>query len=479
MKTRRPELDPERKSEKTLRARKSRGNRLPPIAAPGGASAGRWVRDVAIVGSRHQPGCASTFSAWAPDGLRENAALYLLMEHDCETMREIIAPLMASGAIPQGIILWSWPGSLTPGAPGAAVRRMRATQYDQPGTAFPDFLVEELVPAAEAALGTKVSPSPDLHFITGGSSGGFCAWNAAWYRNDFFHRVFLSSPSFLAMRGGEETMAIVRKCETRPIKAFVTLGSVEPDYFFGDSFYVAMNAVGALRHAGYDCRFSLFEHEGHCANRQDPALWNEMLPWLFDGWKTNPAVRPPGNPIRVANLLAEGSRWEPCDRAMPPPARETLSTDRGRRYRVASDSRFVLADTLDADGRATGTYALSTLHIAWNARQVGANALALLADDRVLVATELGVQGVVSFGITDLILPLPGDLPADNIAVEGRTLYVSSGAHVFRRELRIPAADPAVTAAPTSPGYNDGLDYSREHLPVTVECRPEAPSSKL
>ena len=161
-------------------------------------------------------------------------------------------------------------------------------------------------------------------------------------------------------------------------------------------------------------------------------------------------------------------------------------TDRGRRYRVAPDSRFVLADTLDAAGRTTGTYALSTLHIAWNARQVGANALALLADDRVLVATELGVQGVVSFGITDLILPLPGDLPADNIAVEGRTLYVSSGAHVFRRELRIPAADPAVTAAPTSPGYNDGFDYSREHLPVTVECRaishsgcsrqPEAPA---
>ncbi len=159
MKTRRPEQYPDRKSDKTLRASKSRDNRLQPIAAPGGTSAGRWVRDVAIVGSRHQPGCASTFSAWAPDGLRENAALYLLMEHDCEPMREIIAPLMASGAVPPGVILWSWPGSLTPGAPGAASRRMRATQYDQPGTAFPDFLVEELVPAADTAV-TAAPTSP-------------------------------------------------------------------------------------------------------------------------------------------------------------------------------------------------------------------------------------------------------------------------------------------------------------------------------
>ena len=436
------------------------------VAATPESTGGTWVRDATLVGSRFHLGSAFTFSAWAPAGLRSGAALYLLMEHSREPMQEIIAPLMVSGAIPPGVILWSSPGTLAPGAPGAAVRNMRASEYDQPGTEFPNFLVEELVPAAEAALGTKVSASPDLHFITGGSSGGICAWNAAWYRNDFFHRVFLSSPSFLAIRGGEEMMAVVRKCETRPIKVFMTLGTVEPDYFFGDSFYVALNAAGALRHAGYDFAFRLFEHAGHCANRQEAALWNEMLPWLFDGWKDNPAVVARGNPPRVANLIAEASRWEPCNHALPPPCRETLSTDRGRRYRVAPDSRFVLADTLGADGAATGTYVLSTLHLAWNARQVGANALALLADDRLLVATELGVQGVVSFGLTDLVLPLPGDLPADNIAVEGHTLYASSGPRVFRRELRIPAADPNVVAAPASPGYSDGFDYSREHLPV-------------
>ena len=109
---------------------------------------------------------------------------------------------------------------------------------------------------------------------------------------------------------------------------------------------------------------------------------------------------------------------------------------------------------------------LSNLHPAWNSKQVGGSAIALLADDRVLVATELGVQGVVSFGLTDIVLPLPGDLPVDNVAVEGNTLYASSGSRVFRRELRIRAADPKVVAAPSSPGYGDDFSYYREHLPA-------------
>ena len=438
---------------------------------------GTWVRDAEIVGSRYHPGTVFRYSAWAPNGLRENAALYLLMEHDQDGMQGIIAGMMASGDIPPGIIVWNYPGTLPPIASGAQPRRMRASEYDQPGTDYPNFLAEELVPTAETALGVKVSASPDLHFITGGSSGGICAWNAAWYRNDYFRRVFLSSPSFLAMRGGEEMMTILRKCETRPIKIFMTLGSNEPDYFFGDSFYSVMNAAGAFRHAGYDFKFKLFEHEGHCANRESPELWNEMLPWLFDGWKANVAVVA-GNPLRVRNLIADNSHWEACDATMPPARREVISTDRGRRYRVAPDSRFVLADTLDDNGASKGTYVLSNLHPAWNSRQVGGCAIALLADDRVLVATELGVQGVVSFGLTDIVLPLPGDLPVHNVAVEGNTLYASSGSRVFRRELRIKAADPKVVAAPSSPGYGDDFSYYREHLPTTLECRSYSASSR-
>ena len=90
--------------------------------------------------------------------------------------------------------------------------------------------------------------------------------------------------------------------------------------------------------------------------------------------------------------------------------------------------------------------------------------MAVLADDRILAATELGIQGVVSFGITDLILPLPGDLPAEKVAVCGKVMYVASGDKIFYRELKIAGIDyNAPASAPCSPGYGDGFWYERSH----------------
>ena len=433
------------------------------LTSSAGAAGGQWLRDGRLTARRFHPGTKFTYDAWAPDGVKTNAAIYLLLEYSVDRMQPMLAELMTSGDIPPGMVVWSIPGDLPMRVKGARTRWMRANEYDQPGTDFPNFLVEELLPAAAEALGVEISPSPEMHFITGGSSGGICAWNAAWFRNDFFRRVYMASPTFSAMRGGEELMTVLRKCETRPIRAFVTAGTVEPDSFFGDSLYVALNAVGALKYAGYEHRFNLYDHEGHCARSSDAELWREMMPWLFSGWQTNAAVSV-GNPLRVGKLLASGSAWTECAYRMPPPCRETVSVDGGRLYSVSPDSRFVLADTLGEGGSRHGRFILSTLHVAWNARTVGGKALALLRDDRVLVATDLGVQGVVSFGLTDVILPLPNDLPADNVTVEGMTLYASSGNRVFRRELAMRAADPAAQVAPSTPDYSDGFNYCREHL---------------
>lgn len=428
----------------------------------------RRIEDVMITGSRCHPGSQFRYAAWKPEGLAAGAAVYVLLEHDAKgPTRGLLEGLMASGAIPPGIVVWTFPGTLPSAVAGGVARNMRASEYDQPGTAFPDFLVEELVPDAAARLGVSVNPSPELHFIAGGSSGGICAWNAAWCRNDFFRRVFLSSPTFSAMRSGEELMTVVRKCETRPIRIYMTVGTDEPDYFFGDSFLVALNAASAFKHAGYEHRFEVFEHEGHCSRREDPALWNRMMPWLFAGWQRKRAVAAGGNPPRVRMLLAPGSKWKQCAFAMPPPRTAVVSTDGSRVYSVSPSCRFVTAESIMPDGSRAWRYDHAPVHLAWNSTCVGAKAIALLADDRVLVATELGVQGIVSFGLTDLILPLPGDRPADNLAVVSSTLYVSSSGAVFKRALAVPAADPADRNPPSSPGYGDG-PYNREHLPIGV-----------
>ena len=419
-----------------------------------------------VVGRTCHRGSVVPYRAWVAPGAESNAAVYALLELDGDKapLRPSLEAMMADGRIPPGLVICTTPGVQYATQPGGDTQWMRAMEYDRLGRDFPDFLVEDLVPAVAAQLNVTVDAAPERHFIAGCSSGGMAAWNAVWYRNDFFRRVFLSSPTFSAIAGGEEPMVVLRKCETRPMRVYITAGTQEPDYYFGDSYYAAMNAIGALKFAGYDFRSEVFAHEGHGAHRGDPALWERMLPYLFGGWREGAAAKPLGNPPRVKALLGDDAGWRECDFAMPPPRREARSVDGWRVFSVAPDERGVVSEAVRPDGTRCNRTRLAPLHLAWNATRVGGTAVAALADGRLLVATELGVQGVVPFGVTDLILPLPDDLPADNLTVVGDRLYVASGSRVFGRKLKLPAADSTKRVKPTAPGYWDGGLICPEHL---------------
>ena len=116
------------------------------------------------------------------------------------------------------------------------------------------------------------------------------------------------------------------------------------------------------------------------------------------------------------------------------------------------------------DGSLDQCYKLAPLHLRHDFTTPGASDITVLADDRILAATELGIQGVVSFGLTDLILPLPGDLPAEKVTVCQNMLYVASGEQIFVRELKISEGKSDTVDAPASPGYGDGFSYRRSHL---------------
>ena len=432
--------------------------------AAAGALAGE-VKVGKVTCAKFEPGTVIEFACWASDGAKNGeSGVYVFIEWGIDGFKGELAKLMSAGRIPHGIVVSFEAGNLPPSGGGAA-RWMRAGELDQPGTEYPSAIIEEVIPAAERILGVKGSPSPDLHFITGASSGGIAAWNACWFRNDYFRRCYCNSPTFSNIRGGNQLMPLVRKCETRPIRAYLTCGTDEPDYFFGDSYLVAEDAVSALRFAGYEMRFDRFVHGGHGAAWGDPAHLAKVLAWLFEDWRTKP-VAVVTNPIRVRDALAKGSVWRPCSFAMPVPRREVRSCDRERVYSVSPDCRFVTSERERADGTRDQRLRLAPLELAWNATRVGGTALAVAADDRVWVATELGVQGVVSFGITDVVLPLPGDLPCDNVALVGTNLYASSGARVFCRPVRVGAADPGQAPKPATPDYADGFWYSRDHEPA-------------
>jgi sugar lactone lactonase YvrE len=136
-----------------------------------------------------------------------------------------------------------------------------------------------------------------------------------------------------------------------------------------------------------------------------------------------------------------------------------VSSDRWRLYIADKKRRYIFAMSICPDGKLKDKYIHAPLHLAEDCRTVGASELCVDAQDRVYAATELGIQGITSMGITDCILPLPGDLPAEKIAFGGPAndiLYVQTGGGVFRRPWKVRGLrEDDAPAAPSTPGYSD------------------------
>lgn len=137
-----------------------------------------------------------------------------------------------------------------------------------------------------------------------------------------------------------------------------------------------------------------------------------------------------------------------------------ISTDRWRLYVADRLKHCVYALAIHPDGSLGKSYILAPLRLSPKIEQLGASAICVDTKDRLYVATPLGIQSIISFGIIDAILPLPGDLQADDVAFggdDGRILYARSGEKVFKRPMKTVGKplDFPITPPGTN-GYYDG-----------------------
>ncbi|MBQ6087777.1 MAG: hypothetical protein IJK96_06950 [Bacteroidales bacterium] len=459
----------------------------------------RWGEGLVCEGVHHEPGTKVPYNWYvSPGASAEGNAVYVILEVGGDkAFREMLDRMTGEKVIPEGLFIFSGYGKLEPTIEGGSERMMRLEEFDQNGPEFASFIIEDLIPDAAAHAGTDISPDPDLHFIAGASSGGLMAWNALWYRNDYFRRGFLSSPTFSSIRGGEEIMTLVRKTEPKPIRAYITVGTVEPDYYFGDSFLVASDAASALKYAGYDYMFEVFANGEHGYNVWNPDFWEKMFRWMF----AEKEVRVKGRPFRLGTVFPEGSQWDLADVRVPSrrkvignsfgkysirhgrirfkprkgravtvttPGKVTaiaFSSDLWRLYATMADRRFVYAYTLDSKGVPSAEYSLVPIHLPHDCTILGCSDLAVSDADRLFLATELGVQTTPSAGSLDLILPLPDDRPAERVWLEDGYLYaLSSGGTVYGRTVLSSPHNGKDISEPSGQSYGDGFDYSRTHF---------------
>ena len=191
----------------------------------------------------------------------------------------VLDGLANAGEIAPTVAVFVNPGALADDADPEAAMAQRSVEYDTIDDRYAAFLETDVLPFVEGALGRALTRDPTRRTICGISSGGICAFNAAWHRPDLFARVISHCGSFTAIRGGHNYPSIVRRTTRKPIRVFLQSGINDADIVIGSWPLANQSMAAALGFAGYDFRFE-FGEGGHNL-RQGGALFAETLRWLW------------------------------------------------------------------------------------------------------------------------------------------------------------------------------------------------------
>ncbi len=237
----------------------------------------------------------------------------------------VLDNLIAEGKIPFVIGVFINPGDIA-GAPDTPTYRfvdafskkwgrsmrdsMRSTEYDTVSDRYARLVRDELL----VEVGKKYNLRPDAyaHAITGLSSGGICAFNAAWQMPAEFSRVISWIGSFTSIQwredpkvadGGQDYPDKILREEHRNVRVWLQDGANDQENPFHGSWPLAnLRMANALKLKGYDFHFS-FGKGPHTANEGGAEFADEMV-WLWRGYDQAKA--------------AETFTQEPAEASKPP-----------------------------------------------------------------------------------------------------------------------------------------------------------------
>jgi len=171
---------------------------------------------------------------------------------------------------------------IAPGTDGE--REMRSVQYDTVSDRYPRSLRDEILP--EVYRKYNIRRDAYSRGIAGQSSGGICAFNAAWQHPDQFSRVLSRIGSFTALQwkpheldGGQSYPNMVRKLPKRNIRAWLDDGSEDHENRNGSWPLQNIQMANSLKMMDYDFHFS-FGGGTHSSSHGNAEL-PEALTWLW------------------------------------------------------------------------------------------------------------------------------------------------------------------------------------------------------
>lgn len=219
---------------------------------------------------------------YTPPGLKPNEEAALMVFQDGQGPKDwvptVFDNLIAKGQMPKTVAVFLPPGTFADG------RSDRSFEYDTLSDAYDRFLLEEILPLVEKDV--KLSHDPAKRAICGISSGGICAFTAAWQRPDQFGKVasfigsftdIASGPTLIA--GGHNYPALIRKSDAKPIRVYLQDGRNDLDNVHGNWPLANQTMAAALKFKGYDYRFDY--GNGNHSDRYQRAHFPSVLRWVW------------------------------------------------------------------------------------------------------------------------------------------------------------------------------------------------------
>jgi len=179
--------------------------------------------------------------------------------------------------IPVMIGIFINPGVVPPAEAGRQPRQNRSFEYDTLSDQYARFLETEIIPEVGKTLNLRKDAAG--RGICGISSGGICAFTAAWERPDMFSKVLSHVGSFTNIRGGDVYPGMIRKTEKKPIRVFLQDGEGDLDNLHGNWPLANKSMAAALKFMKYDYQFVL--GDGGHNGKHGGAILPESLIWLW------------------------------------------------------------------------------------------------------------------------------------------------------------------------------------------------------
>ncbi|MDZ4287201.1 MAG: alpha/beta hydrolase-fold protein [Prosthecobacter sp.] len=247
------------------------------------------------------PGTVREYQIYLPHGFdKSKAAPFMVFQDGVIHQAPVVFDnLIAKKDIPPIVGLFIKPGVVPAANDNALPRFNRSYEYDSITVTYSQFLIDEFLPALETKHGLKFSTDPNDTAISGNSSGGICAFMAAWHRPDRFRRVFTGVGTYVGIHGADQLPVLIRKIEPKPLRVFLQSGTGDNNLYCGDWWMANQMMERSLTWAGYDVNHAW--GEGGHNQKHASQIFPDAMRWLWRDWQTDKTIK--------ANAKAE-SKWK-------------------------------------------------------------------------------------------------------------------------------------------------------------------------